>query len=206
MSRSEAIPREIPDAGRGTLGFAGVLVYGGGQIIDGDKSVGEFMSFFTAMGLLFEPVRRVANVSGTWQMVRASLERIHSVFHVGPTITSPVEAKEAPEAPASADIVFEDVVVNYGAESALAGTSFTARAGETTALVGASGAGKSTILKTVMGLIEDSIALPDLLTGTPDPGRGCVFRCGDCCAIHADNDRRGSDRNPCDWIMVDRRL
>ncbi len=136
------------------LGFAGVLVYGGGQIIDGDKTVGEFMSFFTAMGLLFEPVRRVANVSGTWQMVRASLERIHSVFLVDPTITSPINEKAAPVAPASADIVFDDVVVFFGTESALSGTSFTARAGETTALVGASGAGKSTIFNVLTRLID----------------------------------------------------
>ncbi|MGI9391235.1 MAG: ABC transporter ATP-binding protein [Boseongicola sp.] len=136
------------------LGFAGVLVYGGGQIIDGDKSVGEFMSFFTAIGLLFEPVRRVANVTGTWQMVRASLERIHSVFQVDPTITSPIDAKVVSSAPESADIVFQNVIVNFGAESALAKASFTARAGETTALVGASGAGKSTIFNALTRLLD----------------------------------------------------
>ena len=136
------------------LGFAGVLVYGGGQIIDGDKTVGEFMSFFTAIGLLFEPVRRVANVSGTWQMVRASLERIHSVFQVDPTITSPIDAKKVTGEPASADIVFRDVVVNFGTESALSGVSFTARAGDTTALVGASGAGKSTIFNALTRLLD----------------------------------------------------
>ncbi len=157
------------------LGFAGVLLYGGGQIIDGDKSVGEFMSFFTAMGLIFEPARRIANVTGTWQTVRASLERIHSVFLVDPTITSPTDSKLAPDAPASADITFCDVVVNFGTESALSGASFTARASETTALVGASGAGKSTIFNVMTRLIDPTsgaidiggiattdLALPDL--------------------------------------------
>ncbi len=52
------------------IGFAGVLIYGGNQIIDGDKTVGEFMSFFTAIGLLFEPLRRVAN-SGRFLADRA---------------------------------------------------------------------------------------------------------------------------------------
>ena len=52
-------------------GFAGVLIYGGGQIIDGEKSVGEFMSFFTAMGLIFERSgrgtrRRPTSSSTTW--------------------------------------------------------------------------------------------------------------------------------------------
>ena len=49
------------------VGFLGVLSYGGIQIIEGEKSVGEFMSFFTAMALVFEPLRRIGNVAGTWQ-------------------------------------------------------------------------------------------------------------------------------------------
>ncbi|MGI9393097.1 MAG: ABC transporter ATP-binding protein, partial [Boseongicola sp.] len=157
------------------LGFTGVLYFGGGQIIDGEKTVGEFMSFFTAMALLFEPVRRIANVAGVWQTIRASLDRIHSVFQVDPTITSPVNAKEVTDAPESADIVFQDVVVNFGTESALSNASFRARAGDTTALVGASGAGKSTIFNaltrlldpnsgeiTVGGTATTDLTLPDL--------------------------------------------
>ncbi|MEK6216064.1 MAG: ATP-binding cassette domain-containing protein, partial [Boseongicola sp.] len=85
---------------------------------------------------------------------RASLERIHSVFLDDPTITSPVSAKAAPVAPATADITFNDVVVNFGTESALSGTSFTAHAGQTTALVGASGAGKSTIFNALARLLD----------------------------------------------------
>ncbi len=135
-------------------GFAGVLVYGGGQIIDGEKTVGEFMSFFTAMGLIFEPLRRVANISGAWQAARASLERIHAILEVRPTILSPAAAAAVPDEAAQADIVFDDVVVTYGTESALTGASFTARAGETTALVGASGAGKSTVFNVLTRLVD----------------------------------------------------
>ena len=135
-------------------GFAGVLVYGGGQIIDGEKTVGEFMSFFTAMGLIFEPLRRVANISGAWQAARASLERIHHVLQERPTILSPDAATVLPGDPAQADIVFDDVVVTYGTESALNGASFTAKAGETTALVGASGAGKSTVFNVLTRLVD----------------------------------------------------
>ncbi|NNF90747.1 MAG: ABC transporter ATP-binding protein, partial [Boseongicola sp.] len=136
------------------IGFAGVLVYGGNQIIDGEKTVGEFMSFFTAMGLLFEPLRRVANVSGAWQAARASLERVHDIFRVKATILTPMPVAAAPIAPSEADIVFDDVVVTYGSESALRGASFTARAGDTTALVGASGAGKSTIFNVLTRLVD----------------------------------------------------
>lgn len=135
-------------------GFAGVLVYGGGQIIDGEKTVGEFMSFFTAMGLIFEPLRRVANISGAWQAARASLERIHDLLQVRATILSPALSSPLPDNAAAADIVFENVVVTYGTESALNGTSFTAKAGETTALVGASGAGKSTVFNVLTRLVD----------------------------------------------------
>ena len=157
------------------IGFAGVLLYGGNQIIDGNKTVGEFMSFFTAMGLLFEPMRRVANVSGAWQAARASLERIRALFHEKPTIVSPVPASPAPARAGDADVVFDEVVVTYGTENALQGASFVAKAGETTALVGASGAGKSTIFNTLTRLVDPnsgqieiggistrSMSLPDL--------------------------------------------
>ena len=136
------------------IGFAGVLLYGGNQIIDGNKTVGEFMSFFTAMGLLFEPMRRVANVSGAWQAARASLERIRELFDEKPTIVSPVPATPVPGRAGDADVVFDKVVVTYGTENALQGASFVAKAGETTALVGASGAGKSTIFNTLTRLVD----------------------------------------------------
>ena len=136
------------------MGFAGVVVYGGNEIIDGDKTVGQFMSFFTAMALLFEPLRRLANVSAAWQSARASLERIRSIFEVAPTILSPVKPKALEQDAAAADVRFEDVVVNYAGTPALNGVSFTAKAGETTALVGASGAGKSTLFNVLTRLVD----------------------------------------------------
>ncbi|NNE80703.1 MAG: ATP-binding cassette domain-containing protein [Silicimonas sp.] len=136
------------------IGFAGVVIYGGNEIIDGEKTVGQFMSFFTAMALLFEPLRRLANVSASWQAARASLERIQSIFNEVPTITSPDESAVLTTDAAQADISFEDVNVAYGGEPALHGTSFVARAGETTALVGASGAGKSTLFNVLTRLVD----------------------------------------------------
>ena len=136
------------------MGFAGVVVYGGNEIIDGEKTVGQFMSFFTAMALLFEPLRRLANVSAAWQSARASLERIRSIFEVAPTILSPAAPTALQQDAAAADIRFENVVVNYAGTPALNGVSFTAKAGETTALVGASGAGKSTLFNVLTRLVD----------------------------------------------------
>lgn len=136
------------------LGFAGVVYYGGGQIIAGEKTVGEFMSFFTALGLLFDPLRRVANVSAVWASARSSLARIRQVFEAEATITVPGQPAARPVDPATADIALNDVVLRYKGEAALNGLTFTAKAGQTTALVGASGAGKSSVFNVLTRLVD----------------------------------------------------
>jgi ATP-binding cassette, subfamily B, bacterial MsbA len=84
-------------AGMGTLadfvaalGFALVLTYGGAQIAGGERTVGQFMAFFTAFALLIEPLRRLSELNGAWQTVLASLERVHALLQVAPRITQPV--------------------------------------------------------------------------------------------------------------------
>ncbi len=136
------------------IGFAGVVLYGGSEIIDGKKTVGEFMSFFTAIALLFEPLRKLANVSAAWQSARASLERIREIFDEKPSIFAPDVVSVLSGDATRADILFDDVVVKYGGEPALRGFSFVAKAGETTAFVGASGAGKSTIFSCLTRLVD----------------------------------------------------
>ncbi len=131
-------------------GFVAVLYFGGQDIIDGEKSVGEFMSFFTALGLLFEPLRRLANIAGQVQTASASLERIYALFETAPTILPPVMPKPLPPG----DIVFDGVSFGYGDAPVLRDLSFTAKAGETTALVGASGAGKTTVFGVLTRLID----------------------------------------------------
>mgnify|MGYP001795372275 CR=1 FL=1 len=133
------------------VGFFAVLVLGGQQILSGEKSVGEFMSFFTAMALAFQPMRRLANVLGTLQATAASLDRIYTLFDLQPSIKAPANPRPAPEA---TDIVFDDVAFAYGSHPVLNGASFQAKAGQTTALVGASGAGKSTVFNLLTRLID----------------------------------------------------
>ncbi len=133
------------------LGFFGVLVLGGQQIISGQKTVGDFMSFFTAMSLAFQPLRRLGGASGIWQVAAASLERLYRLFDEKPSITSPAQPQPMPEA---TDLVLKDVRFAYEDMPVLDGISFTAKAGETTALVGASGAGKSTIFNVLTRLVD----------------------------------------------------
>lgn len=134
------------------IGFFGVLIYGGGEIIAGEKTVGEFMSFFTAMALAFEPLRRLGTLSGQWQTAAASIERIMTLFTARPALKRPASPRSAPKG--APEVRFDAVHHAYGDQPVLHGVSFTAEAGKTTALVGASGAGKSTVFKLLTRLTE----------------------------------------------------
>ena len=136
------------------IGFLGVLIYGGSEIIAGEKTNGEFMAFFTAMGLAFDPLRRLGAMAGKWQMAAASVERLQYILNLQPTILSPENPKLPPKG--SPQITLDNVHMNYGELPVLKGASFMARAGKTTALVGASGAGKSTVFNVLTRLVEPS--------------------------------------------------
>ncbi len=134
------------------IGFLAVLLYGGAEIIAGDKTVGEFMAFFTAMALAFEPLRRLGNLSGALQVAAAAVERVLQLFDTQPTLQIP----DTPIAPPSAapSIVMRNVALAYDELPVLRDANLTAEAGKTTALVGASGAGKSTVFNVLTRLIQ----------------------------------------------------
>lgn len=134
------------------LGFMGVLLYGGSEIISGEKTVGQFMSFFTAIGLAFDPMRRLASISGTWQAAAAALERLKELMDAPIKLLSPPNPVAAPEG--LPDIELTDVELSYGDAKVLRGLTLTAESGKTTALVGASGAGKSTIFNLLTRLVD----------------------------------------------------
>ena len=136
------------------LGFALVLIYGGGQIIDGTRSVGEFMSFFTAFALMFEPLRRLSGLTGLWQAVLASLDRVHALLQTPATITQPSPPLAPLPGPGQTSIRFEEVQFAYEQDPVLRDFAFTAQDGQTTALVGPSGAGKSTVFTLLTRLAD----------------------------------------------------
>jgi len=153
------------------VGFIAVLYFGGAQIVDGDKTTGQFMSFFTALALMFDPLRRLANIAGQLQAAFASLERLYWVLEVSPTILPPT----TPQPLTPGDVVFDNVHFGYGTGPVLRGLTFTARAGQTTALVGPSGAGKSTVFSLLTRLIDpDSGALRINDTATTDADLGAL--------------------------------
>lgn len=157
------------------IGFMAVILYGGSEIISGDKTIGQFMTFFTAMGFTFNPLRRLGSISGQWQTAAAALERIKELMDAPLRLTSPKSPLAAPTG--AADITLDKVDLSFGDTQVLHGLSLTAEAGKTTALVGASGAGKSTIFNLLTRLLDPTsgqvrvggvptteMAIPDLRT------------------------------------------
>ncbi|MDQ2067011.1 ABC transporter ATP-binding protein [Xinfangfangia sp. CPCC 101601] len=135
-------------------GFFAVLMLGGAQVVAGSRTTGEFMAFFTAMALTFQPIRRLSDLAGQWQISRASLERIYGFFDQHAAALRPAQSRALPSAVPPA-ISFQDVSFGYDdATPVLRGLNFTAEAGQVTALVGASGAGKSTVFHLLTGLAE----------------------------------------------------
>ncbi|KAA8605780.1 ABC transporter ATP-binding protein [Salipiger aestuarii] len=146
------------------VGFVGVLIYGGNEIISGEKTVGDFMAFFTAIALAFEPLRRLGAVSGNWQIAAASIERLKELLDMVPDLRDPAQPRPAPQG--IPGVALRDVRLSYGDSPVLRGASFTAEAGKTTALVGASGAGKSTVFNLLTRLVDPESGVIEI-DGTP---------------------------------------
>jgi ATP-binding cassette subfamily B protein/subfamily B ATP-binding cassette protein MsbA len=132
------------------LGFMGVLWMGGAEVTSGERTVGDFMAFFTAMALAFQPLRRLGSLTGTWQIAAASLERIYAVMDLRPSITSGTRTAPPPDT----TIRLDDVRLSYDSHPVLNGLDLVAEAGRTTALVGPSGAGKSTVFNLLTRMID----------------------------------------------------
>ena len=135
------------------LGAALILVFGGLDVIAGHKSLGEFLTFFAAIGIIFDPLRRISNISGKAQVIAASLERIFNLLDYEPKL---VECQE-PEifARPKNDIVFSQIHFSYDPnEPVLRGLSFSVKAGQTTAIVGPSGSGKTTLFALLCRLMD----------------------------------------------------
>ena len=140
------------------IGFLAVMIFGAIDITSGSKTIGEFMSFFTAMALIFEPLRRLSNVSGNIQVAMASLERVFKIFEekssiVFPTLSS-VEKKFD-----KIGIEFDSVHFSYEDKKVLENITFGIEEGTSNAIVGYSGSGKTTLFNLITRLIDPSSGL-----------------------------------------------
>ncbi len=127
--------------------MAVVLGYGGVLVIDGQITTGDLFVFIGLLSYFFEPVQQLSQFYQTFLAGTAALDKIFDVLDTDPRLTDRPDAKELPQI--TGRVEFEDVRFAYreGGAEVLHGISFAVQPGQTVALVGHTGAGKSTIVK-----------------------------------------------------------
>ncbi len=132
----------------GGIAIVIVILYGGTQVIAGNRTTGTFISFITALLLAYEPMKRLANLNANLQEGLAAAWRIFSAIDLKPTIVNAEEA--SPLKIKEGEIIFNNVGFSYpNGKNALKNVSLDIPAGCRIALVGPSGSGKSTLLNLI---------------------------------------------------------
>jgi len=137
------------------VALAVILWYGGGETVRGAMTVGTVAAFLQYTRRFFRPLQDLSEKYNILQAAMASSERIFELIDTEPEIRDPAEPLALP-APGRGEIEFRDVWFRYGGEGewTLRGVSFRAAPGERIAIVGATGAGKSTIINLLMRFYE----------------------------------------------------
>ena len=127
-------------------GLAMVVYVGGKEVFDGNMTVGEFTAFITAVGLVFEPIRKLGGIYSKIQDALAASERVFEVIDRENAIKDgPKELQEDIKS-----IEYKNVVLKYENTNILDGISLRVNQGEHIALVGDSGGGKSTFMNMLL--------------------------------------------------------
>jgi len=127
------------------VGVAAVIYFAGNESINGNLSPGSFMSFFGAMMLMLQPIRRITNVNAVLQRGIAASESLFSV------LDEPAEKDQGvlERLSSKGTLEFKKVTFSYDDKAnkdVISGVSFTAKKGQSVAIVGHSGSGKSTLI------------------------------------------------------------
>ena len=127
---------------------AAILLYGGNQVLDGAVTIGVLASFVFYLQTFFDPIQSHSQLYTTYQAGMAALDKIFELLDEEPDIRDRPDARELPRV--RGEIVFDEVTFSYdGEHPALREVSLHIPPGQTVALVGATGAGKSTLAKLV---------------------------------------------------------
>lgn len=130
-----------------------IIFYGGSQVIAGESTAGQFLSFIAAFIMAYEPLKRLGKINAGLQVGLAAAGRVFEAIDMEPEIVS------APNAPKlvvkTPSVTFENVTFRYpDGTLALNNVSFHVPAGQKAALVGPSGSGKSTCLQLLMRFFD----------------------------------------------------
>ncbi len=133
----------------GSVGIGLVIWYGGTEVIDGRMTPGAFFSFVAALVMLYDPVKALNGANMSVQNALAGAERVFAILD-DPRLQTEKGGELFPEEPFR-ELTFDNVSLRYAdtSEPALRHVSLTVRAGERVALVGPSGAGKTTLINLI---------------------------------------------------------
>ena len=131
------------------VAIACIIYYAGNKSLDGSMTVGSFMAFTTAAGLLYDPLKAVANLQAMLQEGIAASQRLFPILDNKPKIQEKENLKKLETV--SGSINFENISFSYleNGKHVLKNISIKIKSGQTVALVGPSGAGKSSLLNLV---------------------------------------------------------
>ncbi|MDA0182782.1 ABC transporter ATP-binding protein/permease [Solirubrobacter phytolaccae] len=131
-----------------SIATAGILLYGGLQALDGEITIGVLVAFLAALNNFFDPIQQLSQLYTTYQAGMAALDKIFELLDEEPDLVDAPDATVLPRL--RGEIVLDDVSFSYGGDAyALRDVTLKVPPGQTVALVGTTGAGKSTFAKLV---------------------------------------------------------
>jgi ABC-type multidrug transport system fused ATPase/permease subunit len=129
----------------GSAGLAIVLLYGGFRVVAGEMTVGELVAFVGLLNMFFQPIQQLSQLYSDLQSTLASLEKVFAVLDTESDRADSPKARDLRDL--RGDVEFDRVSFAYGEDVVLEDVSFHIKPGETLAIVGETGAGKSTVVK-----------------------------------------------------------